>query len=216
MIDNVEETSFDPPELREGESSLPGRNNQLIIFGRDRPSDKESGHGGEVNAGTIHIVVGRSARDPNFKDDKSFIYTTMLTDVDKNLSLDGMTDGKGADVGPMVGPAIIAKSDNVRVVHRSSGDVRISSDDGKNFILLSQTRCEIKLGASWLKIEDGTITVESGKIKLGDKSEKNHVVLGDDFMKYFNQHTHMSPVGPTSQPIALMTPDLLSAKSFVE
>lgn len=214
MIDHVQEKDIpDPPEIREGENSLAYRNNQLIFFGRDRPAGKDSGYGSEPESGQIHIVVGRKNRDVSFDDDKSFIYTAMLTDVDKNLKLDSMEG-----MSSMVGPAIIAKSDNIRVMHRATGDVRITSEDGKNFIVLTPSRCEIRFGASWLKIEDGMITIEAGKIDLGKGAESDKVILGNKFMQIYNEHTHQSPVGPTSKPILGMMVESahLSAKSFVE
>ena len=198
------------PEMRDGESCMPGKSNQLIIFGRDRPASIDTGYGSEPETGTIHIIIGRKSRDPSFKDDKSFIYTTMKTDVDKNLGLDGM---KGHDA--KVGPAIIFKSDNVRIVHRQNGDVRISSEDGKNFIVLNPTSCEIRIGAAWLKIEDGVINVEAGKVNVGEKAV-DAMVKGTTFQTYFMAHTHMSPTGPCSFPQEPWTEALLSKKGFVE
>lgn len=211
-----------PPVPREGEDNvICGRNNQLIIFKRDRPADFDSGYGDEEGTGTVHIVVGRQDQDTDFEVDSSFIYMTMKTDVDANLKLDEMTDGMGESIEAKTGPAVITKSDNVRIVHRASGDVRITSEDGSNFINLTPDRCEIKLGASWLRIEDGTITVEAGTIKLGKDANAEHVMLGDMFLKDFLNHTHQSPSGPTSKPIeAIITNStskrVLSEKSWVE
>lgn len=213
----VEEPDIpDPPKPREGEHYIAGRNNQLIIFCRDRPSDDESGYGNGPEAGTLHLVVGRKSQDVDFAADRAFAYISMKTDVDKNLVLDGMTDGKTEKIEPKADiSAIVLKSDSTRIVHRQAGDVRITSEDGNNFIILTPTRCEIKLGASWLKVVDGKITIEAGEIDLG-KSVTDKVVLGDKFMALFNSHNHQSPVGPTSNPLVQMTQSQLSQKSKVE
>lgn len=217
-FEHVEERDIPrEPRPRTGESYITGKNNQLIMFGRDRPSTIDSGYGSEPGAGTIHMVVGRKERDPDFRSDSAFVYMSMRTDIDKNLGLDKMVDGGGHALPARTGSGLIIKSDNIRIVRRDTGDVRISSEDGSNFINFDKSSCEIKIGASWLKIEDGTITVQSGVIKLGPGADKNRVVLGDSFMNdIFNKHTHQSPVGPTSQPLLPMTPAQLSEKSWVE
>lgn len=211
-----EEDIPDEPQIREGEHWIPGRNNQLIFFCRDRPGDENSGHGDEKEAGSLNLVVGRKNQDVDFASDSAFTYISMKTDVDKNLSIDGMTDGEGNKLEPKTAiAAIVLKSDVVRLVHRSSGDIRITSDDGKNFIALTPDRCEIKLGASWLKIADGKITIEAGEIDLGAKVT-DKVVLGDKFMTLFNMHTHQSPTGATSNPLQQMSDAQLSSKSKVQ
>lgn len=217
MKPHVKETDIpNEPQIREGEHWISGRNNQLIFFCRDRPGDENSGHGDEAQAGSLNLVVGRKNQDVDFASDSAFAYISMKTDVDKNLSIDGMTDGEGNKLEPKSNsPAVILKSDSVRIVHRQSGDIRITSDDGQNFIMLSPDRCEIKLGTSWLKIADGKITIEAGEIDLGAKVT-DKVVLGDKFMTLFNAHTHQSPVGPTSNPLQPMSDAQLSAKSKVE
>jgi len=200
---HVEEDVPGWPELRAGEQKFGSRNNTLIIMGRDRPADKDSGYGNEPGAGTIHHIVGRTNPDPDFASDLAFTYLAMKTDVDENLGLQDMVDGEGTDLGAISGPAAIVKSDTIRIVHREAGDIRISSEDGSNFILLNSERCEIKLGASWLRIEDGNIIVESGLIKLGVNAETEHVIRGDTFIEEYLQHTHQSPTGPTSMPIPM-------------
>lgn len=218
-IDHVEENDIPiEPVMRDGEYiAARGRNNQLIIFGRDRPGDINSGYGSQKKTGSIHIVVGRKEQNVNLMRDSAFIYMSMKTDVDANVALNKMTDGSGKTIDSRIGSGIIIKSSNIRLIHRDDGDVRVSSADGKNYIILQNDRCEIRLGKSWLKIDDGTITVAAGTIKLGDNASMNRVILGDDFMNtVFNLHTHQSPVGPTSLPLLQMTEKQLSQKSHVE
>jgi hypothetical protein len=59
------------------------------------------------------------------------------------------------------------------------------------------------------------IIEHSNTIELG-KGAKEKVVLGDTFMKLFNQHQHIGNLGaPTSPPVAPMTPTHLSQKKVV-
>jgi hypothetical protein len=213
----VQEDDIPPPVGLGGERGpSPGRNNQLIIFKTDRPGGKDTGYNSEKGTGTIHIVVGRKEQDTSFENDSAFIYTTMKTDVDVNLGLDNMKYGNGGALTPAVGPAILMKSDNVRVVYRKTGDIRITSDDGQDFIQMQDGRLEIKLGSAWLMMHNGTITIEAGSIALGENAGPDRVILGNKFMELFNKHTHQSPTGPTSSPIQPMTEDQLSEKSIVE
>ena len=59
------------------------------------------------------------------------------------------------------------------------------------------------------------IVEHSNTIELG-KGATEKLVLGDTFMKLFNQHTHIGNLGaPTSPPVAPMTPTHLSQKKVV-
>ena len=59
------------------------------------------------------------------------------------------------------------------------------------------------------------IVEHSNTIELG-KGAKEKVILGDTFMKLFNQHTHIGNLGaPTAPPTAPMTPTHLSQKKVV-
>jgi len=210
MSDHIVELGIpDEPRMREGESYIAGRNNQLIIFERDRPGAADVGYGSDEMAGTVHLVVGRKSQDPSLVDDSSFVYISMKTDADENTALDQVDGWPPAPTGP----SLIAKSDNVRVIHRN--DVRITSADGKNFINMDSSRCEIRIGASWLTVQDGTITIEAGTVNVGENA-KERMILGDSFMSYFNEHIHISPTGPTSKVIVPMTEQLLGKKGMVE
>ena len=59
------------------------------------------------------------------------------------------------------------------------------------------------------------IVEHSNTIELG-KGATEKLVLGDTFMKLFNQHQHIGNLGaPTSPPVAPMTPTHLSQKKVV-
>ena len=102
--------------------------NALIVLGKDRPSTRASGYGGQggTNCGSISIVAGMNNGskegprpdtyvDPNWVADAARITISSRTDVDKNLSL---VSGK---VGNATARSAIAmKADNLRLVARES------------------------------------------------------------------------------------------------
>jgi hypothetical protein len=98
--------------------------NAFITLGRDRPSGKASGFGGQgaVGANAIDIVVGRmsSAKraderivDNSFSADAARIYISQLTNIDFNFGID---QGKSGYMEARSGIGI--KADGVRVIGR--------------------------------------------------------------------------------------------------
>jgi hypothetical protein len=98
--------------------------NAYITLGRDRPSGKASGFGGQgaVGANAIDIVVGRlsSAKKPDgtiadnsFSADAARIYISQLTNIDFNFGID---EGKSGYMEGRSGIGI--KADGVRVIGR--------------------------------------------------------------------------------------------------
>ena len=98
--------------------------NAYITFGKDRPSGKASGLGGQgaTGANAIDIVVGRlsSAKSPDgviadnsFTADAARIYISQLTNIDFNFGID---EGKSGLMEARSGIGI--KADGVRVIGR--------------------------------------------------------------------------------------------------
>jgi hypothetical protein len=131
-----------------GEKVLSGENNTWIVFGRDRPSTKESGYGALPipRAGTIDIVVGRGGPRPsavssngqkilidsNFKIDSARIYISQKTDIDKNFFISSKKSPASTACS-----AIGIKSDSVRII--GNRDVKIvtgiaSEDSNGRFV----------------------------------------------------------------------------------
>jgi len=118
------------------ETVYSGQNNTWIILGRDRPSSRLSGYGGKghTQAGTIDIVVGRMASnpqadvyvDPNFEIDAARIYISQKTDVDKNFRL---ANGKMGSAEAK--SAIALKADGIRIIARE-GIKLVTGTDPKN------------------------------------------------------------------------------------
>jgi len=110
---------------REGDRVLEGSNNSVIVLGRDRPSTVESGE--KKESGTIDLVVGRKDKDDlNMLEDKSRVYISMNTDVDKHFETEEV--GPASPPSPTVG----LKSDQVRIVGREG--MKLFVKDGDIFI----------------------------------------------------------------------------------
>jgi len=132
------------PEFKEcqGDVILNGRNNQWLVFGRDRPGGYKSGYGpgqGATQAGAIDLVVGRMSPHVNSRNrdgskirvapifnydifqgkqvcDASRIYISQKTDMDDNFHLVPGRIGR-----PISRAGIILKSDGIRIIARDSG-----------------------------------------------------------------------------------------------
>lgn len=171
-------------EKRQGDRVVEGSNNVTVILGTDRPSDINSGFGtvnsedGGKNSGTYHVIVGRENKDPDFKNDKAFIYVSSKSNIDDNLDLD--IEEKNNKIS-----AAIVKADSVRIIARQ--DVKITAGDGA-YIYLKQ---------------DGRIVLDGNKIELGSGAVEQ-LIKGNEFLRLFLLHKHPTAVGltgPVVEPI---------------
>ena len=115
---------------RKSDKIIKGDNNTMIVLGRDRPGEIDSGYGNQTGAGTIDIVVGRVASeikaqrknttslkveelfvDNNLSRDSSRIYISQKTDVDANFNCADGSVGSSKAKG-----AIAIKSDAIRII----------------------------------------------------------------------------------------------------
>jgi len=89
--------------------------------------------------------------DPDFVTDLSRVYISMLTDGDTNF---GLTYVHAADAIPVTGkPYIVAKSNEIRLVAREEGSIRLATQGG--------TPCELSM------LSTGKIAMDGTKIYLG-------------------------------------------------
>lgn len=220
---------------RYGDQVIQGSNNTIIIMGTDRAKkgaasiDDGLGHVDADNkgkgTGSIHLIAGRAAKDPDFTKDDSFIYLTRKSKVDDNLDLGSIEAADNSVKGAIV------KSDVIRVVGRKNIKI-CANDDQKHFLFMDGKKIKFSFqdGPATLVIEDKKITITMGQdtIVMDDKkavitvsktiftmdgslvtidSPKVHLVGGcgkpwDDLFKadkdFALQHTHMSAVGPTT------------------
>lgn len=173
------------PQLRRryGDHVVQGSNNTAIILGTDRAKkgpasvDDGLGHvkadGKGKGTGTIHIVAGRQAADPDLSKDDAFIYITRKSKVDDNLDL-GSVESADNDK-----PAAIVKSDLIRIVGRKSIKV-CANDDQKHYLFMSGDKIKISFGDSaTLEIVDKKITVTMGSNEIQMDDSKGHVNVKD-------------------------------------
>ena len=106
------------------EDKVINNGNAYITFGKDRPSGKASGFGGQgaTGANAIDIVVGRLSSAPkpdgaivdnSFSSDAARVYISQLTNIDFNFGID---PGKSGYMEGRSGIGI--KADGVRVIGR--------------------------------------------------------------------------------------------------
>jgi len=108
------------------------------------------------------IEPNRAEGDPDFHTDLSRIYISMNTAVDKKLSLASeipiLATGSQEDKEDA---SIVAKSNEIRIVSREDGSVRVVKEKG-----------EKDTGASIILNADGTIHVTGEKIYIGKSKEE--------------------------------------------
>ncbi len=167
---------------RIGETIFQGGNNSVLVLGRDRVTTPETGYGSStaankgLSAGSAYLAVGLSGQDPSLADDKSYIYVSMLTDIDDNAGTNFQDVVKQA-------AGTILKSDHVRIVGRSTMKIGVG-------------RAQLTLKA------DGSVIIE-GDIKLGETASQR-VLRGEITVGWATSHTHIDskggPTGPAIQP----------------
>jgi len=208
---------------RSSDITLQGSNNALLVLGRDRTSTADSDNDENKDipdlSGTIDIVCGRGQDpatsavaeaecprgyseiakapsvsgegdpnvdegDPDFINDLSRVYVSMNTDGDTNFGL-SFTNDEAPEVKE--GPFVIAKSTEIRMVAKDGGSVRMVKE--------GDSQCEICL------MSDGTISIEGGKIYLGENASGNEtqpVVQGQlllDAVKTFSSELQAAVAG---------------------
>lgn len=176
--DKVIEQTPETFTRRQGDWVAEGANNTIIVLGTDRaranaPATGFDGLGTVPGAGSIAIIAGRHdpKGHPNFNSDDAFVYLSMKTNVDANLAYGTSGSLKGGTTSPAksAAKAIIAKSDNIRAVFRDNGDVRVATQDGKTFVVISKDYIDGHVGKDlWIDVGGVGLEVHStDKVKLG-------------------------------------------------
>ena len=169
------------PRLRRryGDHVVEGSNNTAIILGTDRAKkgpasiDDGLGHVKATNdgkgTGTIHIVAGRQVSDPDMVKDESFVYITRKSKVDDNLDL-GSVESASNDM-----PAVIAKSDLVRIVARKNLKVCLN-DDQKHYLFMDGQKFKVNFNTNaTIEITDKKVVVKMGNDTITLDDKKAHV-----------------------------------------
>ena len=174
-------TESTPPTVTQPGASL-GRGTIDIVAGRGqsdgtKPVDVENDRSflenskNPINFSSGKTGVGKSNKDslpnegdPDFVDDLSRVYVSMKTSGDTNFGLE-YPSFTGAAVDEK--PYIIAKSDEVRVIGRKDGSVRIIKEGA-----VAGDQAIITL------LADGTVSIDAKKILIGDGRD-GQTYIGD-------------------------------------
>lgn len=181
----------DVPFLRRryGDYVIQGSNNTTIIMGTDRAKkgpatvDDGLGHvdasGKGKGTGTIHLIAGRVDKkgDPDHSKDEAFIYITRKSKVDDNLDLGGVESAEND------APAVVLKSDLVRVVGRKSIKV-CANDDSKHYMFLSGDKVKINFNDNaTIEIVDKKVTIKMGSSEFMMSDSEAHVNVSSTKLK---------------------------------
>lgn len=203
----------------ECEKIIDGKNNVMIVLGRDRPGSLSSGYGGagQKKCGSLDLVVGRTSAiitefdkdgnkvytDPSIEYDAARITISQKTDVDDNFYLPGRK-ARGRS-------AAAIKADNLRFVARESIKFVTNAD---KYDSLGDLKAR-KYGVEFIANNGEDIQ----PIPKGDNLKE----LVEDIYKNISQvqivhiykilltiletlaaHTHMTSFGPSSPSIELI------------
>lgn len=202
-----------------------GSNNTIIILGTDRAKDGEATRNDgllESGTGTIHMIAGRKSNNPSFKDDASFLYVTMKSNIDNNLALQKVEKAQNGV------PGIVAKSDVIRIVGRK--DIKISTADGGTYIFVDGKKVTVKMGSHTVELDGDKLSADIGQskiqvhkngninfknssstimmnpskivasgplFKIGGPAGQQWRALINNLLSLITTHVHMSAVGPT-------------------
>ena len=125
-------------EVAPCERVFKGKNNSFIIMGRDRPTIRSSGFGGQggTQCGRIDMIAGLASSypggvpdkdmmiNPNFGLDASRIYISQRSNIDKYMGLTPLASDR-----PEGRAAIAIKSDQIRIFGRN--DIKIVTGRGR-------------------------------------------------------------------------------------
>jgi hypothetical protein len=76
-----------------------------------------------------------------------------------------------------------------------------------------ELRVILQMGEDKIRMQGGRVIIESGNVDLGGENPQDRIILGDNFLNFFNTHTHATAVGPSSPPVTPMTSLQLSTVS---
>ena len=126
---------------------------------RTKPRTVKSAEGDIVTDKTFEhndLEPNRSEGDPDFDADLSRLYISMNSEIDLKLCInEEYNDPIFGTFDDMAGPSIALKSNEIRIVSREDGSVRILKEKGEG------------QGSSIVMMPDGTIHISGDKIFIG-------------------------------------------------
>ena len=126
---------------------------------RTKPRTVTSAEGEIVTDKTFDhndVEGNRSEGDPDFHADLSRMYVTMNSEIDLKLGIaEEYNDPISGTFDDMVGPSVALKSNEIRIISREDGSVRLLKEKGEG------------KGASIVMMPDGTVHISGDKIFIG-------------------------------------------------
>ena len=117
--------------------------------------------------------------DPDYASDLSRVYVSMRTDGDSNFGLEPYVGSPENSTTIVDDDAfVIAKSNNVRVISREDGTVRIVKEGANRAVIQLEADGKVIIDGPTIVIGSGT----EGQTFVGDGATES-MVLGDEFMK---------------------------------
>lgn len=111
----------------------------------------------------------RTEGDPDFHADLSRVYVTMNSSVDQKLSITKeYNDPISGSFDDVEGASVAIKSNEIRIVSRSDGSVRILKEKGEG------------QGSSIVMMQDGTIHISGDKVYIGQPGGKGEGENGSE------------------------------------
>lgn len=153
--------------------------------------------------------------EPQLAGEYNGVNVTIANDGTAVLTWKGPTNNDGSLVNASQAPTIVQiqndgsfQVNNAKITFRmdASGAVTVTATGPMTVNCADAT---INSTGKALISATGTATVDAPTINLG-KSASDSAILGDTFKKYFDSHTHPTPIGPTGIPTIPQPPNTLS------
>ena len=171
----------EPPKATEEntDGDAPERTGNRLIKNVD--GDVETDKIAKLN----NLDVNRSEGDPDFYQDASRVYVSMKSAVDENFSLDDeyidLLEGSAEN---KENAAIALKSNEIRIVAREDGSIRIIKEKGE-----SSDTAQIILNS------DGTIHIQGTKIFIGENGGNGEGPSGTEpYVKYSELQSYLNDI----------------------
>lgn len=153
--------------------------------------------------------------DPDYKLDKSRIYLSQKTNVDKKLKIDdalkSVHDGVKIKINSTASgdPALLQKSDKVRIVGRKDISIIVTNDDNDvNAVITISNNGDILIK------NEKRVIIKSQNVMIGDDGTQHAIPLGDKLKNWLANHTHSGvPSGNTGQPTTNADLELILSKN---
>lgn len=214
-VNNSERIEPSPTRIRaKGEIEAKGKGNSYIIWGRDRPRQRTTGHGGsgDTHANMIDIVVGMQGYaakdntyiDPDFQKDAARIYISQKANIDNYFQLNGVNSKATAAIGMYADNVRIAARENIKITtgvgKKNAKGTKIQSVQFGVHLIANNRANELQPIPKGDNLREALVKLAN---HVGDLNSIVERLLKeqDRFNKALKDHIHFSPFfGMTTSP----------------